>query len=88
MFYKIKFKEVEAMTEKATLLSLWQGGSVWLPNKCCFPLNSASCKSLVWLVPDWLCGEKGLQGKPYEPIHKPKHIDPEYNQEAIDELKI
>ncbi len=88
MFYKVKFKEVIAETGRAVLLSMWQGGEVWLPLKCCFQTDFANTKSLVYLVPDWLCAEKGLQGKPYEPFHKPEKIDPVYNQEAIDELKV
>lgn len=87
MFLKVKFKHILGCTDKAIHLQQWQGGDIWLPLKCCFRTNKSNTKSVVFLVPDWLCKEKGFDGKVVESFHKPAKIEPKYNQEAIDELK-
>lgn len=82
----IKFQGIIKQTEKAVCLEKWQGGIVWLPKKCIKP-NYSYTKGVSYYIPDWLCEEKGLQGKTVELFHKPEKIEPEFNQEAIDELK-
>lgn len=85
--FNIKFAGVIRETEKAVLLEKWGGGEVWLPLKCIRP-NYAYTKGVAFIVPEWLCQEKGLQGKEWQPFHKPEKIEPVYNQGAIDELKL
>ena len=88
-FYKVKFKSIVAETEKAICLSQWQGGdNVWLPKKICKQTDYYNDKSVVFFVPEFIFIEKKLEGKLYEPYHKPEKIKPIYNQEAIDELRI
>lgn len=83
---KIKFKSIVKTTDKAICLERWcDEGVVWLPLKC---IRECSYnKGIAFLVPEWLCNDKGLSGKKYEPYKIPKKIEPEANQEPIDELK-
>lgn len=84
--FNIKFARVVCETEKAVLLEKWGGGEVWLPLKCVRP-NFLYTKGVAYIVPEWLCVEKGLEGKEWETYHRPDKIEPVYNQEALDELK-
>lgn len=87
-YFNVKFKDVVAMTDKAICLEQWcNKGNVWLPLKCVRE-NTKYTKGIAYLVPEWLCNEKGLGGKEYQPYHHPEKIAPQYNQEAIDELKL
>ena len=87
-YFNIKFKSVVKFTGKAVCLERWcDKGIVWLPLKCVRE-NYKYTKGIAYIVPEWLCQEKGLEGKEYELYHHPKKIDPEYNQEAISDVKL
>lgn len=85
--WKVKFKEIVTQTPKAILLKTWQNKDVWLP-KVCIKQDFTYNKGIAIIMPDWLYKEKGLEGKEFELYHRPPNIEPKYNQEAIDELKL
>ena len=85
--YRVKFKDIVRSTFAAVLLETWDGHQVWLPEKC-IKKDYRYTKGIAYIVPEWLCEEKGLNGKLYEPYNRPEKIAPVYNQEAIDELKV
>ena len=85
--YRVKFQEIVKWTEKSVLLKTWDNRLVWLPEKC-IKQDYRYTKGIAYIVPEWLCNEKGLDGKEYQPYHHPDKIEPVYNQEAIDELKL
>lgn len=74
-------------TDKAVCVETWQGGVVWLPLKCVHP-NYKYTKGIAYIIPQWLVEEKKLDGKEFQPYHKPARIEPVYNQVAIDEIKL
>lgn len=74
MRVKVKFKNLQYETEKAYLID-----GNWFSKK----LTEIKEKYIV--IPEWLAIEKKLDYKPL--IHIPDRIEPEYNQEALDELK-
>lgn len=87
-YYNVKFKDIVKITDKAICLEKWcDAGIVWLPLKC-IRENMNYTKGIAYIVPEWLCEEKGLSGKEFEPYHRPNKIEPVYNQEAIDDLKL
>lgn len=86
IFKNVKFKSEKCRTVKAVLLEQWGGlPDVWLPLKCIRP-NFRYTKGVAYIVPEWLCTEKGLEGKEWQPYHKPDEIAPEYNQKPLAEL--
>ena len=86
--YRVKFQELVWQTEKSVLLKTWNNrADVWLPLKC-IKRDYRYTKGIAYIIPEWLCNEKGLSGKEYQPYHHPQPITPQYNQEAIDELKL
>ena len=87
-YYTIKFVRIIKETDKAICLERWcDKGIVWLPRKC-IRENTKYTKGIAYIVPEWLCEDKGLDGKLYEPYNRPQKIEPVYNQEAIDDLKL
>ncbi|MFW6221983.1 MAG: hypothetical protein ACOC3T_00070 [Bacteroidota bacterium] len=76
---KIKIKDVLKETSKAFLL-LVSEKEIWLPKS---KINRWVGNSIV--IPQWLAEAKSLRYTAF--IHIPKKIQPEYNQEAIDELR-
>ncbi len=86
-YFKVKFKEIVKETEKAVCFERWNDkGIVWLPKRCIKRYYKYT-RSLAYIVPEWLLEEKRLAGKKVELYHRPPKIEPEYNQEALDELK-
>lgn len=83
----VKFKDIKVQTPRALLLLGWNGQEVWLPKKCIWQ-DKKYTKGVAIIMPQWLYEEKQLDGKPYEPYHRPDKIAPIYGQEAIDELKL
>lgn len=85
--YVVKFCRIVRETEKAILLETWDNRQVWLPSKC-VSIDFKYTKGVAVILPEWLYIEKKLNGKEFEPYHHPKKIEPQHNQEAIDELKL
>ena len=91
-FVYIKFETCVKETAGAYLVKPWGSDDcVWLPKKCCF-INYNYTKGFGLKIPSWLAREKGYKFEAYEAevkgeYHKPEHIEPVYNQDAIDELK-
>ena len=87
-YFNVKFKDIVTVTEKAICLEQWcDKGIVWLPLKCVRE-NTKYSKGIAFIIPEWLYIEKELNGKEYQPYHHPEKIIPQYNQAAIDELKL
>lgn len=85
--YRVKFKHIVRETEKAVLVETWDGRNVWLP-ALVIRQDFRYVKGVAFFVPEWLNNEKKLNGKPHEPYHRPKKIEPVYNQEPLDDLKL
>lgn len=85
--WKVKFKEIIIETPRALLLKSFQNKDVWVPKKCVkqdFSYN----KGVAIIMPEWLYKEIGVDGTEFDLYHRPPKIEPRYNQEAIDELKL
>lgn len=76
---KIKVKDQIAETEKALCL-LVSEEEVWFPKS---KINRWIGNSIV--IPEWLAMEKGVKFTAF--THIPDKIEPQYDQEPIDELR-
>lgn len=86
-YLNVKFKSIIKTSERAICLEKWcDEGIVWLPIQC-IRVNTKYSKGIAYIIPEWLCIEKKLNGKRIELYHHPKKIIPQYNQEPLDELK-
>ena len=70
----VNFKKIEYETEKAYLID-----GNWFSKKL------TEIKDNYIIIPEWLAIEKKVNYKPL--IHIPERIEPEYNQEVLDELR-
>ena len=72
---RVKIKNIQYETERGYMIDgLWYGKSV------VYELNSDYI-----IIPEWLAKYNGL--KYTYLMNIPEHIEPEYNQEALDELR-
>ena len=79
MKVKVKYKDILHRTEKAALFLVKGERTVWLP---CRAFRFGCGRTLV--VDKSLAEAKGLEHKPY--CHAPAPIEPEFGQEALEEL--
>ncbi len=80
---KAKYCDIIANTDKATLF-LFQEREVWMPNKLFRFMEGSYIK-----IPPFIADGKKLKGVKIKPIiHKPKNIEPIYNQKAIEQLQL
>jgi len=80
---KAKYHDVIANTNKATLF-LFEEKEIWIPNKLFRFMEGSYIK-----LPPFIAKDKNIKAsKVGSEYHKPKDIEPIYNQEPIEELKI
>jgi len=80
MKVKVRIKDVLHRTSKATLFLISER-EVWLPNAA-FKFGRGN----FIITSETLAKEKGVKYDSF--FHTPDKIEPEYNQQAIDELKL
>jgi hypothetical protein len=71
---RVKYKNLQIETEKAYLID-----DIW------FAKSLTQLQEKYIIIPEWLAIKKQLNYKPL--FHIPDKIEPEYNQEALDELR-
>jgi len=80
---KIKYHDVITNSGKATLF-LFEEKEIWIPNKLFRFMEGKYIK-----LPPFIADSKKLSGIKIKPIiYQPKKLDPVYNQEAIEELRL
>lgn len=80
---KAKYHDVIATTRKATLF-LFEEKEIWIPNKLFRFMEGSYIK-----LPPFIADSKNLKGVKIKPIiYQPKKLEPIYNQEPIEELRL
>ena len=83
---KVKFEDLAAETPKAYLVSLWGKPKKWIA-KSVIKSTDFYGKGFIFILPKWYAEKNGLQYTDFSKYHRPKPIEPVYNQEPIDELR-
>jgi hypothetical protein len=80
---KAKYHDIISKTDKATLF-LFEEKEIWIPNKLFRFMEGSYIK-----LPPFIAKDKNIKASKIEgEYHKPKNIEPKFNQEPIEELKI
>jgi hypothetical protein len=80
---KAKYHDVISKTDRATLF-LFEEKEIWIPNKLFRFMEGSYIK-----LPPFIAKDKNIRASKIEgEYHNPKNIEPKFNQEPIEELKI